>query len=198
MALLYVVDWSYPAVRSSFRLSFGPIENLKCPYFEPSLSVCVCLWLALLPFSVNRFWRNLVTRILLWSGLAVTIMVQIGRRGTMRCLFENFKKFSKITEFEFQNSGPSFFLRLCLLFIVKKFDSIRTKLTEEIHFEVCHSGNLPPIVPCSGTTAGVVACCGSRRQRCAEPEMLRPHHSADSDHRSANWGHSELVTQSGR
>ena len=63
-------------------------------------------------------------------------MVQIGRRGTARRFFENFKKFSKITEFEFQNSGPSF-LRLCLLCIVKKFDSIRTKLTEEIHFEVC-------------------------------------------------------------
>jgi len=28
-------------------------------------------------------------------------------------------------------------LRLCLLRIVKKFDSIRTKMTEEIHFEVC-------------------------------------------------------------
>ena len=37
--------------------------------------------------------------------------------------------------FEFQNSGPIFF-RLCLLCIVKKFDSIRTKLTEEIDFEV--------------------------------------------------------------
>jgi len=36
-------------------------------------------------------------------------MVQIGRRGTARRLFENFKKFSKITEFEFQNSGTSFF-----------------------------------------------------------------------------------------
>ena len=36
-------------------------------------------------------------------------MVQIGRRGTARRLFENVKKFSKITEFEFQNSGPSFF-----------------------------------------------------------------------------------------
>ena len=46
---------------------------------------------------------------------------------------------------------------------------------------------------------GVVAkCSGSRRQRCADPEMLRPHHSADSDHRSANWGHSELGAQSGR
>ena len=67
-------------------------------------------------------------------------MVQIGRRGTARRLFENFKKFSKITEFEFQNSGPSF-LCLCLLYIVKKFDSIRTKLTEEIDFEVFPYGD---------------------------------------------------------
>jgi len=36
-------------------------------------------------------------------------MVQIGNRGTARGLVENLKKFSKITEFEFQNSGPSFF-----------------------------------------------------------------------------------------
>jgi len=28
--------------------------------------------------------------------------------------------------------------------------------------------------------------------------MLRPHRSADSDHRAANWGHSELGAQSGR
>jgi len=47
---------------------------------------------------------------------------------------------SKITEFEFHNSGPSF-LRLRLLCIVKKFDSIRTKLTEEIDFEVCPNGD---------------------------------------------------------
>ena len=30
------------------------------------------------------------------------------------------------------------------------------------------------------------------------PEMLRPHYSADSDHRSANWRYSELGAQSGR
>jgi len=35
-------------------------------------------------------------------------MVQMGCSGTARRLFENFKKFSKITEFEFQNSGPLF------------------------------------------------------------------------------------------
>jgi len=28
--------------------------------------------------------------------------------------------------------------------------------------------------------------------------MLRLHHSTDSDHRSANWGHSEVGVQSGR
>jgi len=77
-------------------------------------------------------------------------MVQIGGRGTARRLFENFKKFSQITEFEFHNSGQSFFASVSPMYC-KKFDSIRTKLTEEIHFEVCHSGNLPPIVACSGT-----------------------------------------------
>jgi len=49
-------------------------------------------------------------------------MVQIGRRGTARRLFENFKNLSKITEFEFQNSGPSF-LRLCLLCTAKKIST---------------------------------------------------------------------------
>ena len=106
-----------------------PIAKLKGHYFQPSLSVSqsVCLWPALLPFNLNRFWWNLVTRTLLWSSLAAIIIVQIGRRGTVRRLFENFKKFSKITEFEFQNSGPAF-LRLCLLCIVKKFrlDSNKT------------------------------------------------------------------------
>ena len=62
-------------------------------------------------------------------------MVQIGRRGTARRLFENFKKFSKNTKFEFQNLVHHF-LRLCLLRVAKKLDSIRTKLTEEVDFEV--------------------------------------------------------------
>jgi len=93
-------------------LSVGPITNLKGHYFQSSLSVClsVCLWPSLLPFNVDRFWWNLVTRTLLWSSLAATIMVQIGHRGTVRRLFENLKKFSKIKKFEFQNSGPSFFV----------------------------------------------------------------------------------------
>ena len=75
------------------------------------LSVCVsmCLWPALLPLNVNQFWRNLVTRTVLWSSLAAAIMVHMGHRGIVRRLFENLKKLWKITEFEFQNSGPSFF-----------------------------------------------------------------------------------------
>jgi len=109
-------------------------------------------------------------------------MVQIGRRGTARRLFENFKKFSKNTKFEFQNLVHHF-LRMCLPCIVKKFNSIRTKLTEKIDFEVCHSGNFPPIVACSAA---------------ALEEMLRPHHSTDSDQRSTNWGHLDLGAQSGR
>jgi len=65
-------------------------------------------------------------------------MVQIGRRGTARRLFEYFKKIFKKS----QNSNFKIlvhhFLRLC---IVKKIDSIRTKLTEVIDFEVCPYGD---------------------------------------------------------
>ena len=47
------------------------------------LSLCpsVCLWPALLPFTVDWFWWNLVTRIVLWSSLAATIMVAEGPRN---------------------------------------------------------------------------------------------------------------------
>jgi len=44
------------------------------------------------------------------------------------------------------------FLHLCLLCIVKKFDSIGTKLTEEIHFEVCpyrHNASMDATPPSS-------------------------------------------------
>jgi len=111
----------------------GPIANLKCHYCQPSLSVClsvclcVCVWPALLLFNVDRFWRNVVTRTLLWSSLAATIMVQMGRRGTGRRLFENFKKISKITEFEFQNSGPWFFASVSPVYCKKfRLDSNKT------------------------------------------------------------------------
>jgi len=95
----------------------GPLFSAEVVCISVCLSVClydcvsVCLRPALLPFNVDRFWWNLVTRTLLWSSLAATIMDQIGRRGTARVAtpFWKFKKSKKITEFEFQNSGPSFF-----------------------------------------------------------------------------------------
>jgi len=99
-------DWSAAATKLSSSLwkfcnlcnFVGTIANLKGPYFQPSLSVC--LWRALLPFSNDRFWWNLVTRTLLWSSLAATIMVQIGRRETVRRLFENLKNHRiQISEF---------------------------------------------------------------------------------------------------
>ena len=71
----------------------GPLFSAEFVCLSVCLSVCVWLWPAILPFSVDRFWRSLVT-----SSLAATIMVQIGRRGTARRLFENLKKFSKITD----------------------------------------------------------------------------------------------------
>jgi len=80
----------------------------------------VCLWPALVPFNVNRFWRNLVTRTLLWSSLAATIMVQIGRRRTARRLFENSKKSQKSQNSNFKILVHHF-LRVCLLCIVKIF-----------------------------------------------------------------------------
>ena len=92
---------SHTLLTSPINITISPIANLKGHYFQSSLSVslcvclCVCLWPALLPFNVDRFWRNLVTRTLLWSSLAATIMVQIGRRGTVRRLFENYKKKSQ-------------------------------------------------------------------------------------------------------
>jgi len=63
-------------------------------------------------------------------------MVQIGRRGTVRRLFKNLKNCQKSQNLNFKILVHHF-LCLCLLCIVKKFHSIRTKLTEEIHFEVC-------------------------------------------------------------
>jgi len=97
----------------------GPLFSAE---FVCLVSVCVCVCVSL----THRHTHS----------LAATIMVHIDRRATAQLLFENFKKFSKITQIEFQNSGPSFFASVSPA-CCKKFDSIRTKLIEEIHFEVC-------------------------------------------------------------
>ena len=60
----------------------------------------------------------------LWSSLAATIMVQIGPRGTARRLFENSKNSQK-SQFECQNSGPSFFASVspvCCKIILTRFE----------------------------------------------------------------------------
>ena len=93
-------------------------------------------------------------------------MVQIGRRGTARRLFEYLKKFSKITEFEFQNSGPSSFASVSPM-CCKKFDSIPTKLTEERDFEVFLYGDSGNGVAAAARrspgycnlTGGAASCC---------------------------------------
>ena len=154
---LLCVDW--PPINS-----IGPIAKLKGPYFQPSLSVClsVCLWPALLPFIVDRFWWNLVTKTLLWSSFAASIMVQIGATP--------FWKFQKILK----NHHSTFkilvhhLLCLCLLCIVKNSTRVEQNWRRRyiyiyiyIYIEVFHSGNLPPIV----------ACSGSRRQMCGSTNV---------------------------
>ena len=101
------------------------------------VSLCVCLWLALVPFNVDRFWWNLVTRTPLWSSLAATIMAQIGRRGTARCLFKNSQKSHNSN---FKILVHHFFVSVSPVYC-KKIDSIRTKLTEEMDFEVFPYGD---------------------------------------------------------
>jgi len=124
-------------------------------------------------------------------------MVQIGRRGTVRRLFENFKKFSKkITEFEFQNSCPSFFASVAPVYCKKistRFEQF-TKLTEEIHFEVCHSGNLAPIVACRGSTGGVAG--GVQRQSTTDVRIQKCCVRIIPRFRTGgvrNWGHNRAV-----
>jgi len=78
-------------------------------------------------------------------------MVQIGRSGTARRLFEKLKKNSQKP----QNSNFKIlvhhFLRVSPMYS-KKIDSIRTKITEEIHLEVCpyrHNASMDATPPSS-------------------------------------------------
>jgi len=67
-------------------------------------------------------------------------MVQIGCREIAQRLFKISKNSQKSQNSNFKILVHHF-LRLCLLGIVKKLDLIRTKLTEEIDFEVCPYGD---------------------------------------------------------
>jgi len=72
-------------------------------------------------------------------------MFQIGRRATARRLFENFKNSQKSQNSNFKILVHHFFSSMSPVYC-KKFDSIRTKLTEEIHFEVCPYGDSGNII----------------------------------------------------
>jgi len=107
----------------------------------------------------------------------------------------------KITEFKFQNSGPSFFASVAPVYCKKKLTRFEqfTKLTEEIHFEVCHSGNLPPIVACRGSTGSVAG--GVHRQSTTDVQIQKCCVHIIQRFRTGriwNWGRSELGAQSGR
>jgi len=73
-------------------------------------------------------------------------------------------------------------LRLCLLCIVKKFYSIRTKVTEEIDFEVCPYGD---------SALALLQQHDAWRDILIEP-ALRQRAAIEAR------GHSELGVQSGR
>ena len=97
-------------------LSVGAIAHLKGHYFQPSLSVslyvCLCV-------SDRHFYPSVLTDFdeTRSQGVRDPTVIQFGRdhngpdRPQRDCAtpFENFRKISKITEFEFPNSGPSFF-----------------------------------------------------------------------------------------
>ena len=141
----------------------------------------VCLWPPLLPFNVIRFWRNLVTRTLLWSSLAATIMVQIGRRGTARRFFENFKNSQKSQNSNFKILVHHF-LRLCLLCIVKKFRLDSNKSDGGDTFWSFPLWRFRQWHCCSSTTLGRIFLIEPAARRRAAIEAR---------------GHSELGAQSG-
>jgi len=188
------------------EIPVGRIANLKGHYFQPSLSVSlsVCLCVSLTGTSTIQRWP-----ILMKLGHKDLTLVKFGRdhNGPDRpqrdratpC--ENFKKNLKNHRIRISKFLSIIFLRLCLLYIVKKnFDSIRTKLTEEIHFEVCHSGNLPPIVACcvstGGRRAGAAAAVDDRDVRIHKYCVLIVPRILTTDPRTGgigNWGRNWAV-----
>jgi len=87
-------------------------------------------------------------------------MVQIGRRGTARRLFENFK-ILKNHRIRISKFWSIIFLRLSRVYS-KKLDSIRTKLTEETDFEVCPYMAIPAFaipVQQQSTDVRIQKCC---------------------------------------
>jgi len=104
--------------------------------------------------------------------LAATIMVQIGRRGIARRLFETSKNSQKSQNSNFKILVNRF--SVCVSCVLqKKFRLDSNETAEEIHFEVCHSGKLPSIVADRSVlrAAAVLAAC--RRAAALDDRELR-------------------------
>ena len=89
-----VRNWARNRAIKTDRL-VGPIAKLKGLYFQPSLSVCVSVCLSQTGTSTLQRGPILIKLGHKDPALAATLMVRIGRRGTARRLFENFKKILK-------------------------------------------------------------------------------------------------------
>jgi len=105
--------------------SVGPIANLKGPYFHPRLSVCVCVCLSvclsLTGTPILQRWPILMKL----GHKDPTLIFGRDHNGPDRpqrdraMPFWKFKNFSKITEFECQSSGPSFFVSVSPVYFKK-------------------------------------------------------------------------------
>jgi len=120
MSTFIILSWPHGAVFWSdckpeeplFSAEFvcWPDCKPEGPLFSAAfVCLCVCLWPALLPFNVDRFWWNLVTRTLLWSSLAATIIFQVGRRGTAWQLLKISKNSQKSQNMNFKSLIHHFF-----------------------------------------------------------------------------------------
>ena len=131
------------AVLATAIPSVGPSANLKGPYFSRvcvSACMCVCLCVCVFyPSTLTDFHET-------WSQGPYCGLVS-PRPWSRPAAEEPRDAFLKISKNSQKSQNSNFrilvhhFLGLCLLCVVKKFDSIRTKLTEEIHFEICPYGD---------------------------------------------------------
>ena len=186
------------------------MANLKRHYFQPSLSVCV---------SDRHFYPPMLTDFdetwfqgpysdLVWPRPYWSRSAAEGRHDA----FLKIRKKSEKSQFEFQNSGPSFFCVCVSCVLWKKFVSIQTKLTEEIHFEVCpyrHNASMDPrpmlcarrkhhVLRHARSTADDPVCGKVWHRRAANRYVLGTRNWARRSAGIPNWGHSDLGAQSGR
>ena len=107
----------------------GPLFSAQFVCLSVCVCVCLCVCVSLTGTSTLQRWA-----ILMKLGHKYPTVIWFGRdhNGPDRpqrdraTPFWKFKKISKITELEFQNSGPPFSAPVSPVYCKKKFDSIRT------------------------------------------------------------------------